>query len=487
LTADTKPGDWLRDAAATVELPVASDEPPAGELRRLLAAGVPGRRADQIIETPAPRERIREWAQFLKTHADRGAFLLFAYDPARVLLDWPPEIRPTARWSTLVELYEAWSEIVSADWPSIDERSRRIGEAYLARTRWLLLSLPFTPGWEGRISALDLARVNDGSARIVTLARQARGNWLEVLGEIDDYPQFKQYIAVEDDAEKIAALQITRGRLREANPDLNVPDLRQGEDPGRDLVGGEVDRYVIARLLLPRFAIGRVWRIVYRSASPKTRTVVATAIGVFTVTLGVLAAGLVDQHSGVLAWAVPLLALGWYALITIAGAIWPATAWLWLMRQPASAAAGLLALAVAPPDWWDSGGKDWLVALFAVILLAGTGLGYLYFEAGSQDVRARGRYWRPPVVAMCGYLHAVLVTVIGLRFVLPEFAQRSATGPQLSCWWQTSGCGPAALPSWLLVLAAASWSFAAAVFLQIIWDDQPVTAPLAHASWHRKD
>jgi hypothetical protein len=24
------------------------------------------------------------------------------------------------------------------------------------------------------------------------------------------------------------------------------------------------------------------------------------------------------------------------------------------------------------------------------------------------------------------------------------------------------------------------------VFLQIIWDDQPVTAPLAHVSWHRK-
>jgi hypothetical protein len=101
-------------------------------------------------------------------------------------------------------------------------------------------------------------------------------------------------------------------------------------------------------------------------------------------------------------------------------------------------------------------------------------------------VRGRPRAWRPLAVAGFGYLHALMVSVIGLRFLLPEFAPRPVSGPQLSCWWQASGCGAAALPSWLLVLTAASWGFAAAVFLQIIWDDQPVTAPLAHVSWHRK-
>jgi hypothetical protein len=86
-----------------------------------------------------------------------------------------------------------------------------------------------------------------------------------------------------------------------------------------------------------------------------------------------------------------------------------------------------------------------------------------------------------------GYLHALMVSIVGLRFLLPAFAPHAATVPiRISCWMQASGCGSAALPAWLIVLAATSWSFAASVFLQIIWDDQPVTAPLAHVSWHSK-
>ncbi len=241
-----------------------------------------------------------------------------------------------------------------------------------------------------------------------------------------------------------------------------------------------------ARLLLPRFALGRVWRIGYDTVGPGLRAAGGIAIGWLVLTLAALIVGLVDQGSGVLRW-MPLGAAAWYAIIAVTGVAKPATAWPWLMRQPASAAVGLLAIAVVPPDWWDASGRQWHTALWAVLLLAVVGAGYLYVEAGSQDVRWPERIWRPMAVAACGYLHAVLVSVIGLRFLLPEFAPRPVSGPQLSCWWQSSGCGPGALPSWLLVLAAASWSFAAAVFLQIIWDDQPVTAPLAHASWHRKD
>jgi hypothetical protein len=84
-----------------------------------------------------------------------------------------------------------------------------------------------------------------------------------------------------------------------------------------------------------------------------------------------------------------------------------------------------------------------------------------------------------------------MVSVIGVRFLLPVFAQK----PYLSCLWNTPGCGaPAApgapawtaLPGWLVICVAASWSFAAGVFLQILWDDQPVTAPLSHVTWRRR-
>lgn len=482
MTGITQQGSWLDGAASIVALPGEATAV-TDELRRLLVSGS----ANQIIWEAAPRDRIGEWVNLLAAHPSREAFLLFSYSPAQVLRAFPPEIGESVRWSTLVELYEAWSEAASAgSLGFLDERSRRLGGAYLARTRWLLLSLPFRSGWEDRISPLDLGRINDGSVRIVTLARQARGNWLEVLGQIDDYPQLKADIAIEADAQDVAVLRIARERLRETSPDLNVPPRGPGDDPERDFAGDEVDRYVIARLLLPRFALGPVWRIVYGSAGQGARAAGGAAIAVFALTLAALVFGLADQHSGVLAW-VPFAAAAWYAVIAITGAVSPPTAWPWLMRQPASAAVGLLALAIAPPDWWDASGREWHTALWAAVLLAAVGVGYLYFEAASQDVRGWSRAWRPLLVAAVGYLHAVMVSVIALRLLLPEFAPRAVSGPQLSCWWQASGCGPDALPSWLIVLAAASWSFAAAVFLQIIWDDQPVTAPLAHASWHRKD
>jgi hypothetical protein len=37
----------------------------------------------------------------------------------------------------------------------------------------------------------------------------------------------------------------------------------------------------------------------------------------------------------------------------------------------------------------------------------------------------------------------------------------------------------------LLVLAAA-WCLAVGVFSQILWDDRPITAPLAHLSWRNR-
>ncbi len=486
MSSDTQQQAWPGDAAGIVALPGdTGDGSAAGALRTLLLSGQAGWRAGEILDEPDPRKRIPAWAEFLERHADRDDYLLFAYFPARVLSGLPDEITDYYRWSTLVELYEAWSELICAGrFTVVDERSRRIGGAYLARTRWLLLSLPFRPGWEGRIPALSLARVDDGSGRIVTLARQARGDWLATLGQIDDYPQLKQDIAVEDEARVIAVLPITRQRLAAANPELNLEVSPPGA-AAADRAGAEVTGYVISRLLLPLFALGQVWRIVYGSAGWGPRLTGGAAIAVCLTAMALLTAGFIRPASGLLTWAA-LAAIAWYVIIAVGGAADPATAWPWLLRQPASAAVGLLALVFAPPDWWHDSGRAWHVALWAVLLLAGTGLGYLYFEAGGQDVRGPRRAWRPPLVAAFGYLHAVMVSVIGLRFLLPEFAPRPLSAPrQLSCWWQAPGCGPDALPGWLIVLAAASWSFAAAVFLQIIWDDQPVTAPIAHVSWHR--
>jgi hypothetical protein len=176
-------------------------------------------------------------------------------------------------------------------------------------------------------------------------------------------------------------------------------------------------------------------------------------------------------------------ALACYVIIGVGAAFEPALGWLWLLRQPAGSAVGMFALTAMPADWWSRPDKDLL--LLAVGVLAAIGVGYLLVEASNHGVRSRRALLRRTGgVTLTGFLHAFLISVIGLRFLVPAFAAPAeGTGTRMSCWWISSGCGDTALSPWLLVLAATAWSFVAGVLLQIIWDDQPITAPLAHVSW----
>ena len=110
---------------------------------------------------------------------------------------------------------------------------------------------------------------------------------------------------------------------------------------------------------------------------------------------------------------------------------------------------------------------------------------HLYGEAVGHGVGGRRLARRPPVVSLIGLIHGLLVSLIGLRFLLPIFAASPQNGPALSCWYAAGSCHGMALPVPALLGLATAWSLAAGVFLQIIWDDEPVTAPLAHVSWHR--
>jgi hypothetical protein len=496
MTGQTKPRKWPADAVAILSTAASREGAEySGALGTFLDAAEMPARIERILSDETPeRQRPDAWARLIADHPSRDAFVVSAYYPDQALAGSPlkdgHDGRP--RWSTLVDLYTAWSQVAAAgQFSIIDERSSTIALAYFARTRWLLLSLPFRPGWEGTIPAdLDMERINAESSRILTLARQARDDWLTVLTQIDDYPTLKQDIDIEEEAAVIARLEITRSRLATANPGLNLaPSAAAGTGgPDRaadpDHAGISATEYVVTRLLLPRFAIGRTWRIIYGTVSWQSRVAGGLAALAGAASLILLLIGLADPAGGLLG-AVPVAAICWYALIALASTFCPRSAWPWLMRQPASAAVALLALALAPPDWWHNSGHQQHVAVWAALLLTAVGIGYLYMQAGNQDVRGVRRLWRPAVVAASGFLHAAMVTVIGLRYVLPEFAPRPAQAPDLSCWWHAAGCGPDALHPWLLIFVAAAWSFAAGVFLQIIWDDQPVTAPLAHVSWRR--
>jgi hypothetical protein len=75
-------------------------------------------------------------------------------------------------------------------------------------------------------------------------------------------------------------------------------------------------------------------------------------------------------------------------------------------------------------------------------------------------------------------VHAALVSVIGLVAVAPGF---SAGSGRLAHLWSDPAYGRGGL---VLALAAA-WCLTVGVFSQILWDDRPITAPLAHMSWRK--
>jgi hypothetical protein len=73
-----------------------------------------------------------------------------------------------------------------------------------------------------------------------------------------------------------------------------------------------------------------------------------------------------------------------------------------------------------------------------------------------------------------------MVSLIGLVIVAPAFV---SGGRQLAAVWHRPGYGHAGL---LLALATA-WCLAVGVFAQVLWEDRPITASLAHLSWRSTD
>lgn len=394
--------------------------------------------------------RIRLWREIFSKHAPGAdAWRLFAYKPGAVIGFFSLQERPTQRRRILTEIYEAWYEM-AADGvvPGVDRRSATMGAGFLARTRWLLLSAPF------RGETLHSVGVQSQVER----ARQAREEWLAVLDVIDDHPNLRAAIDVEDEAVKLTSVVLK--------------DRQSGTDLARFVIA----RHVVTRLLLPRFAWLAALRVLREVWGRGVLLHLATAGTLFLAALIMIVIAIV----GVWPWGytvAAVTALLGYGIVALGAALRPQLGWLWLLRQPAGAAVGLLAL-IALPDWWAT--ADSSAAAIASGILILIGVGYLTIEAGNHGARAIIR--RSVGVSLIGFCQAAMVSLIGLRFLFPVFAA-AVDDVRLSCWW--TGCPSEVLPAWLLLLTATAWSFVAGVFLQITWNDQPITAPLAHISWRR--
>jgi hypothetical protein len=414
-------------------------------------------------------DRVQKWRKLFEEVRPIGsdpvdAWRLFVYHPCLIIERFPAllNVRTAYRWRALTEMYEAWFRMAAdGDVPGVDEQDAAQAIGRLSRTRWLLLSAPFRAD-----PPVNLGRDAADAAQ----ARHAREHWAGVLTAIEDYPELAADIDVE-----AAALKLTEADLGEAkNPDRH----RRA-----------VTDHVVTRLLLPRFAWQAALRCTLRSRGWQVWAHLAGAGTLFLAALAAFLAGTFTHWTRAYTIA-SIGAIAGYAVIAAGAAYRRPLGWLWLLRQPASAAVGLLTLAALPADWWWSsapGTTPRATVVQATVALTIIGAGYLAIEVAGHGVRGWKIAWRSLGVSAGGLMHAFLVSLVGLRWIVPAFAAAPQNAPRLSCWWTATGCGSNALAPWLIVLAATAWSFVAGVFLQILWDDQPITAPLTHVTWRHGD
>jgi hypothetical protein len=227
---------------------------------------------------------------------------------------------------------------------------------------------------------------------------------------------------------------------------------------------------VTERHLLPRFDLRSVIAIARydrRRAGRSARLVwagVTLAIGL----AAIACACLLLLHAAVILAAACYLSIG--AGVVVFGVAWAAQ---WLLRLPAASAIGIFALVSLLPGGWLAGPHDWWAACG---VLAGAAVGYLLVEVRNHGVSPGRSLLRTGAVALAGAAHALLVSLLGLVAVAPAFV---ADGSLLAQLWSHPGYRNAGI----LLLLAASWCLAVGVFSQILWDDRPITVPLAHLSW----
>lgn len=420
-------------------------------------------------------------AELLRKLSDRELFYLFAYHPTTVLDEVVPQIRVHATWSVTTNLYDAWWRLAAAgELTGVEPRGQRTAALYFARHRWLLYSLPFRHGADSGIDADDRSSLGPAT-RLVTRAREAREDWLAVLDTIDDHSLLARDIDVEGEVGHLLRSPVNRARLGRADNRADDRADRKNTDP----VDVTVWRHCVRRHLLPRFAVGEVWGLARRLAGRAGRAYTHVATGAFCAALLLLVLGVGRWWPAASGWltaaATGAAAVG-YGAVLVAGARERAATWPWLMRQPASAMLGAVTLVALHPAWWRSGGA--LVKVGAVAALSAVAIGYLTIEAANHGVPAGWKLLRRVAgVSALGWLHAVMVSAVALRWFVPALSEK---GGRMAALWS-----PAELPvgtpaAWSVFALAAAWCFAAGVFSQILWDEQPFTAPLAHLGWRKE-
>ena len=409
------------------------------------------------------RQAIRE---VLDRPEGRLVAIALAYHPGRVWDEVPRGLNLAMPWSALLDLYEELLVVVrTSERLGLSAGGWRSIQAYLRRQRWLLYAAAFAdpaPAW------LDPEqRERQGDPRqLAARAQQARLEWLEILDDLDSYPLLQAQIDPVAEATLVTERQLDPSVLSGGSAPVSAAD--------RDAWS-----QVVREQLLPRFVLGTTWRVTWRLADWPARAATITAAIAATLAVLVIVAQAVGPRPYGLQIGAGLAGLAYLAIV-ISVCFDRTASWPWLLRQPASAAIGLIVLVGLGGDWWSRSSAramGFAAVGGAALLLAAAG--YLIIEAANHGVQHRLR--RVGAVVAMGLMHAILVAGVGVGVLLPAFTSGGDTLAQ--CW--TGGPCEDVGPAWMLISTTAAWSFAAGVFGQVLWDDQPFTAPLSHLRWRR--
>lgn len=391
-------------------------------------------------------------------------------------------------WIGICWIAEAAWRAVTTDVPAQAAAEAALLRPLAARLRFLALSEPMRWrcekkaawwGWEPDqqfecAGIVGRAFGPDSWPLLLSRCREARREWQDCLDAYQSHPLLSK--AKPHELEQELAALIFRhthpSRSRGVGRPLGLP----APPVDRPAALTAEDRAVIADLadkhLLPRFALVTVAKLgLFDDVRwlRWTRRIAAGAV----VTTGAAAVGCA---LALLVHPATILAATCYLLICAGVTAFPAQ-WgaMWLLRMPAASAVGVVALVgLLPGAWIGTPPRGWLAAG----TLTGVSFGYLLIEARNHGVAPGAALARSMLVAGVGAVHALLVSLIALEVVTPAFV---GDGKALLAVWHQPGYGHAGL---VLALAAA-WCLAVGVFSQILWDDRPITAPLAHLSWRR--
>lgn len=407
-----------------------------------------------------------------------------------LLADDEAEARATAAlewWSMCVWASESLHRAITAIPTTLLPADRVVVEPMIARLRFLVLTEPWrhlTPDgtvtvWGDSKQVERLRRVVFGQDTwdvLLDHVREARWAW---FGHLDGYTGSPP-LATASDIQLEQDLRLLVFAGCSGRPGRRPLTLRPRQDSasrsGPD--DAAVQRDVIERHLLPRFRLSWVFFLavaggsVARSDRGRARaavpyafavgvTVLAATAGWFSVEASWLRAG----YSAAAAYV--LLTMG----ILVCGQVFATP---WLLRWPASAALGLIALVGLAPSWWQSTRP--LQMLLTACALVGAAWGYLVIEVRNHGVGWRGAVTRGSGVLVVGAVHSTFVALFGLLVLFPAFAD---DGDRLSGMFTgAEGSGTHAI-----LAATAAWCLCAGVFSQILWDDRSIAAPLAHGTY----